>query len=130
MAKAHYRKSKSKSKKSKHSLQVKRHKKLILTKLPIPFKEYKAPELDKSNSIEFEVRTDPNDDDSQTYKMRIETFEKGKPKHYLEHYKAQDKIMLGAGITGAPDQLHFLKSTYSGTALREFNTAIAKVLLE
>ena len=66
-------------------------------KPPFPFKEYKAPELERHNSVEFECKVDPTNTDSRTYKEQILKFDSGSPIQYVKHREQLDKIIKSQG---------------------------------
>ena len=89
-----------------------------------PLEEYKAPELSRNNSIEFDCRVDPSDKESRTYKDRILKFESGSPLEYVKHREHLDKLLKTQGTIDNAKKALLIKATYVGEALREWENQL------
>ena len=99
-------------------------------KTPIPFYGKKddslspkgkgtTPERDRDATV-HEVRYDPTDVDSQTYKVYLSPFDSGTPEQWLKFCTKLDLIMTGNGLTTGPARFNFTKSVLKGEALQNF----------
>ncbi len=74
------------------------------------------------NSIQYQLRTQPTDADSPTYKLSILILKGGETvRAILKWMEDSAKILRGLNVTGGPDQYETLQATLDGTAKSLFN---------
>ena len=92
---------------------------------PIPFRTAeKASDTDEEHTpgvTAHDVRYDPDNDHSATYKVYLCPFQSGTPEETLEFLTKLKLIMRGNGLTTGPRQFNLIRSLLKGEALRIFN---------
>ena len=67
------------------------------------------------------MRRDPTSATSDTYELKVQTFENGKPEEFLKMMKDFKTETDGTGTTSATGNIQFLRIVLRGEALREFD---------
>ena len=102
-------------------------------KPPIPFYHQKngahpiedgTSERDR-DATAHEIRYDPANAESMTYKVYVSPFGFGSPEQWLKHQAKLDLIIKGNDLTNGPSKYALARALLKGDALREFeNKAI------
>ena len=92
---------------------------------PIPFRTAeKASDADEEHTpgvTAHDIRYDPDNDHSATYKVYLCPFQSGTPEETLEFLTKLKLIMHGNGLTTGPRQFNLIRSLLKGEALHIFN---------
>ena len=67
------------------------------------------------------MRQNPSDVASETYKLKIATFEHGQPEEFLEIVNNFKRTIDGTGTTMAAGKINYLRTLLRGESLRELD---------
>jgi hypothetical protein len=70
----------------------------------------------------FKLRTNPNDNHSQTYDMKVLTYHTGTVEEFLLWKKDLNKVLVGQNVLSATDMFAMTRRLLDGDALAAFNT--------
>jgi hypothetical protein len=90
---------------------------------PIPLDRPNVKELKKHESLTMKLRSDPADDNSQTYDLTIPFFRTGKPEEWLLFLKLLKQVLVGQNITAGPPKYAMTRRLIQGDTLTVFNNA-------
>ena len=94
---------------------------------PIPLIKATSEKVKECNIIKIKMLQDPAPATSETYKLKFQTFENGKPEEFLQIMKELDTTTDGKGTTPATGKIKFLHTMLQGEALREFDVIASQV---
>ena len=80
-------------------------------------------ELKKHESLTMKLRSDPADNNSQTYDLTIPFFRTGKPEEWLLFLKLLKQVLVGQNITAGPPKYAMTRRLIQGDTLTVFNNA-------
>ena len=92
----------------------------------IQFERPKAKDYDKSEILEFKLRSNPNDEHSTTYSLSIPYFKSGTPEELLVLIDSIQKVFVGQHATTGPQRYALVKWVLKGEALTVFEQAAAE----
>jgi hypothetical protein len=95
-------------------------KRFVPPPIPLVRPEYAAPK--KNESLTMKLRSNPTDDNSQTYELVVKFFKTGTAEEWLMFLRDLNKILVGQNITAAPAKYAMARLLLSGEALTVFNT--------
>ena len=78
---------------------------------------------DKSNYRTFEIPLDRDDEDSDTFDLKLKVFRKGKPEEWVKWRKDVQELFEMLGHDTASDQLNYYQALLADEAREEFNRA-------
>ncbi len=89
----------------------------------IPLERPAKKQVEKDDLIEFELRNNPTDEDSQTYKVTVPIFESGTPEEVIDFTENVKRVATGQNMTTAPPRYALMRRLLRGDALAAFNAA-------
>ena len=87
----------------------------------IPLERPERKEYKKDEVLSLKLRSNPNDEASQTYELTVPFFRSGTPEEWLLVKKSIIKILAGQNVTGGPGQYAMTRRILDGDALARFN---------
>jgi hypothetical protein len=91
--------------------------------VPIPYDRPERPKDKDSEDVSvFKLRTNPNDNHSQTYDMKVLTYRTGTVEEFLLWKKDLNKVLVGQNVLSATDMFAMTRRLLDGDALAAFNT--------
>ena len=91
--------------------------------LPITFKRPREGSNKKLEFIKVELKINPMEDGSQTYRISFPIFKQGSPDKFLAWRTNWDKTVAGQGITTRKAKFNLAKTLLQGEALQTFSNA-------
>ena len=89
--------------------------------LPIPLIKKEADYVRECDIIKIKKRQDPFDANSETYDIKIATFENSQPEELLALMKNLKSAVDGTGTTLASGRINYLRTLLHGESLLEFD---------
>ena len=87
---------------------------------PITLLKATAGKTEETHIIKIKMRREPASSTSETYELKVQTFENGKPKYFLQMMKDFKTGIDGTGMTSVSGKIKFLPTMLRGEDLREF----------
>jgi hypothetical protein len=88
---------------------------------PIPLERTEIKSLKKNEYITLKLRSDPTNNDSQTYELTVKFFSIGTPEEWLIFQRDLERILIGQNITVAENKYAMVRRLLEGDALAVFN---------
>jgi hypothetical protein len=97
----------------------------VQTPPPIPYERFERSKTSKhnGNASVFKLRTNPSNDDSPTYELKVFTFKSGTVEEYIDWKKDFIKVCIGQNVTDGPGKYAMARRLLEGDALAAFNRA-------
>ena len=95
---------------------------------PIPLVKATSGKTEETDTIKIKMRLDPASATSETYKLKIQTFENSTPEEFLQMMKDLNTGIEGKATTYATGKNQCLLTMLGGEALREFDVITGQVL--
>ena len=87
----------------------------------IPLGKKEPNKVNKYAIIKIKMRQNQSDADSETYKIKIGTFENGQPEEFLQIMNNFKRAVDRKGTTTTAGKINYLRNILSGESLQEFN---------
>ena len=81
---------------------------------PIPLIKATNVNTEETNIIKIKMRQDPASDTSDTYKLKVQTFENGKPEEFLQMMKNFKTDVVRTGTTSTTGTIQFIRTMLHG----------------
>ena len=94
-------------------------------KMVIPLIKEKPPKIPKSERVNFTLRAEPSNPDSQTYQVTTAPFKWGKPEEWLNFRKMFFRILKGQNVTAGRDMFAMARRLLDGQALATFESVVS-----
>ena len=75
------------------------------------------------------MRQNPASETSETYMLKVQTLENGKPEELLQTMKDFNTGIDGTGTTSATEKIQFIRTMLRREALTEFDVIRGKVVI-
>ena len=92
----------------------------------IPYEREKLPEFESGKFLDFKLRTNPGNADSQTYALKARVFESGHVEHFINWAQDLQSVIVGHNATTGPPKYRLTERLLSGEALSVLNASVAK----
>ena len=76
------------------------------------------------------MRQDPASAASETYKLKLQMFENGKPEEFLQLMKDFKAVTDGTGTTSAPGKIPFLRTMLRGKLWENLTSSQVKLAVQ
>ncbi len=84
---------------------------------PIPMERPAPKTYDKTESLEFKLKSTPGQEASSTYTLTVPYFSTGTPEGALLFFRGVEQVMVGQSITAAADKFQLVERLLNGDAL-------------
>ena len=95
------------------------------SKMVIPLVKAVTIKDEEQEYLTFKLRSDPSNDQSITYSVKLTPFNVGSPEEWLKHLKTLRVIFKGQNLTRAADKFAMTKRLLKGQALSVFEKEIS-----
>ena len=96
---------------------------------PIPPIKTISENLEEYNIIKINMRQDLASATSNTYELKVQTLENGKPEEFLKMMKEFKTTTDRTGTTPATSKFQFIRAMLRGDYLREFDVIASQVVI-
>jgi hypothetical protein len=90
---------------------------------PIPLSRPEVVEPKKNECLSIKLRSDPADNNSQTYELTVKFFRTGTPEEWLVFMRDLKRVLTGQNITTGPPKYAMARRLIFGDTLAVFNKA-------
>ena len=89
----------------------------------VPLFDEEQPKAKKGDFLKIDVRSVPEDPNSETFVLDVPFFQSGTPKQWLDFKKNFENVRVGQNLTTGPAQYQMARTLLKGKALCVFNIA-------